>query len=97
MTAELLARSDLVLLISCFGDDDTGGGLFAFDGQDVTCIDRVSSTGLCLAGDRLIRLLRSAEGVGCGGEMVEYDQRGITRYLRISANTPVPAIWGMTH
>lgn len=24
-----------------------------------------------------------AEGVGCGGEMVEYDQRGITRYFRI--------------
>jgi len=86
--ADLLEQHDLVVLITSFGDQNTGGGLFAFDGRTVECIDRVSSTGLCLAGDRLIRLLRSGDDSGpsgAAGELLAYDARGVVSYLRVDA------------
>lgn len=75
--------TESVLLASAFGDEDTGGGLFAFDGQAVERLDRLSSNGLALAGDRLVRVIRAAREVGAAGELLVYDERGVERYLRI--------------
>jgi acetolactate synthase-1/2/3 large subunit len=75
-------QTDRLLIASCLGDNDTGGGLFSFDGQHIDQIDRLSSTGLCVAGDRLIRLLWSS-GEGSVGELLVYDAHGVERYYRI--------------
>ena len=77
--------ADGVVLASCFGDEDTGGGLFALDGNGAERLDRLSSTGLALAGDRLLRALRSGSEPGAGGELLRYDERGVERYYRLDA------------
>ena len=74
---------DQVMLISCLGDDDTGGGMFVFDGSAVTQIDRLSTTGLCVAHDRVSRLLRSSPELDAAGELLVYDECGVKSYLRI--------------
>ena len=73
---------DYTLLASCAGDEDTGGGLCAFDGHTLQVIDRVSSAGLRVEGDRIIRLLRTPISTG-GGEFVVYDARGVRQYFRV--------------
>ena len=71
-----------VLLVSGAGDGDTGGGLCARDGEGCHTIDRVSTAGITLFEDRLARLLRSPLNAG-GGEILIYDSRGISHYLRV--------------
>ena len=73
--------NDLVV-ISCAGDGDTGGGLCTFDGKTVDILDRVSTSGLCLSDQRLLRLLRTPLCTGTG-EILIYDERGVKQYLRI--------------
>jgi acetolactate synthase-1/2/3 large subunit len=75
-------KPDYTLLATCAGDGSTGGGLFAFDGATLQVIDRVSSAGLRVAGDRIIRLLRAPISTG-GGEFVFYDARGVRQYFRL--------------
>lgn len=70
------------MLISGFGDRDTGGGLFAFDGATVQRIDSISSTGLAFNGKHLVRALRGT-GPNSPGELVTYDARGVQSYWRI--------------
>ena len=70
------------LLASGLGD--TGGGLFAFDGTEFQTVDRVSTTGLFLSGDRLFRSLHTP-GENSAGEILVYDSRGIERYYRVDA------------
>ena len=71
-----------VLLASGFGYD-TGGGLFAVREDGVEQLDGLSTTGLTLAGDRLVRLLRAPEEPGYGSELLVYDKRGVVQYLRL--------------
>jgi acetolactate synthase-1/2/3 large subunit len=73
-----------VLVISCLGED-TGGGLFAYDGKTVEQLDTLSTTGLALAGDRFGRLLWSSGEAGSVGELLVYDETGISRYFRINS------------
>jgi acetolactate synthase I/II/III large subunit len=75
-------EAGFVLLISCAGDQDTGGGLCVFDGAEMRVIDRVSTAGLTVFEGRLARLLRTPLSTG-GGEIVIYDDRGISQYLRV--------------
>ena len=75
-------RDRHVLLISCLGEQ-TGGGLFAYDGRTLDQLDTLSSTGLALAGDRFGRLLWSSGEAGSVGELLVYDETGVERYLRI--------------
>jgi acetolactate synthase-1/2/3 large subunit len=77
--------SDFVLVASCFGDLDSGGGLFQFDGQRLERIDRLSSTGLFAASGRFVRLLRSAVDSAPGSELLVYDGQGVHQYLRIDS------------
>jgi hypothetical protein len=71
-----------VLLASGFGYD-TGGGLFAVREDGVEQLDGLSTTGLTLAGERLVRLLRAPEEPGYGSELLVYDERGVVQYLRL--------------
>jgi Domain of unknown function (DUF4915) len=71
-----------VLLASGFGYD-TGGGLFAVREDGVERLDALSTTGLTLAGDRLVRLLRAPEEPGYGSELLVYDERGVVQYHRL--------------
>jgi hypothetical protein len=71
-----------VLLASGFGYD-TGGGLFAVGEGGVEQLDGLSTTGMTLAGDRLVRLLRAPEEPGYGTELLVYDDRGVVQYLRL--------------
>ncbi len=75
-------KPDYTLLATCAGDEDTGGGLCAFDGDTLQVIDRVSSAGLRVEGDRIIRLIRTPISTG-GGEFVVYDARGVRQYFRV--------------
>lgn len=70
------------ILVAGAGDGDSGGGLCVWDGSQVDVIDRLSSTGLCMCGDRLIRCLRTGD-LADGGEILGYDARGVDRYYRM--------------
>jgi acetolactate synthase I/II/III large subunit len=86
-------KNGQVLLISCLGEQ-TGGGLFTFDGETVDQIDTLSTTGLTLAGGRLGRLLWSSGEAGSMGELLIYDEAGVERYLRIdSLREPHDLAW----
>jgi hypothetical protein len=76
-------RPGALLVASCLGDEDTGGGLLFFDGTKLERVDALSSTGLACAGDHLFRMVRSTEE-DCG-ELLVYDQVGIEYYRRLDA------------
>jgi acetolactate synthase-1/2/3 large subunit len=69
-------------LVSGLGDD-TGGGIYAFDGRAVEPIDRISTTGLAVRDGRLARLLWSSGEAGSVGEILIYDAHGVQRYWRV--------------
>lgn len=85
-----------MLLISGLGDD-TGGGLFTFDGQTVEQVDRLSTTGLHVFGDQLLRILWCASDQGTSSDLLVYDKCGIHRYLRLdSLPDPHDVLWDGT-
>jgi Domain of unknown function (DUF4915) len=51
----------LVALISCFDDDASSGGLFAWDGLRLEQLDDVPTTGLTIHDGALVRVLRAPE------------------------------------
>jgi hypothetical protein len=75
-------NEDFVLLVSGSGIGDTGGGLCLCDGSSVQTIDRVSTAGLAVREGRLARILSTPISTGMG-EILIYDGRGITHYLRV--------------
>jgi hypothetical protein len=72
------------LLVSAFGADGRGG-VFAFDGESLTQLDDLPSTGLACAGGRLARVLRSSGDFDSVGELLVYDDRGVRDYHRIDS------------
>jgi acetolactate synthase-1/2/3 large subunit len=86
-------KNEQVLLISCLGEQ-TGGGLFAYDGKTVEQLDTLSTTGLALGAGRIGRLLWSSGEAGSVGELLIYDETGVERYLRIdSLREPHDLAW----
>jgi ABC-type multidrug transport system ATPase subunit len=83
LSISLDGQDGMVLLASCLGDD-TGGGLFAFAGAEIEELDRLSSTGLTVFGDRLARLLWCPSDMGAMGELLIYDAHGVAHYHRLS-------------
>jgi hypothetical protein len=73
-----------MLLISGLGKD-TGGGLFSYDGTALEQIDTLSTTGIVQAGDLFGRLLWSSGEAGSVGELLVYDEDGVSSYCRIDA------------
>jgi acetolactate synthase I/II/III large subunit len=83
----------MVLVASCLGDGDTGGGLFSFDGQTVERIDRLSCTGLWYGDGRFARLLHTLATDDII-ELLVYDKRGVVSYARIDDVTdPHDVLW----
>lgn len=74
--------NDGVLLVGGAGDGDTGGGIWVLDGERSETVDRVSTAGITLFEGRLARLLRTPLTTG-GGEVLIYDSRGVSHYLRV--------------
>ena len=79
-------RDDYVLLASCLGDD-TGGGVFAFNGCSVERVDTLSTTGMFYTGEKLLRVLWSDDHPV--GEVLVYDQSGVQRYYRVDGVSSV--------
>jgi acetolactate synthase I/II/III large subunit len=71
------------VLISCAGQD-TGGGLFAYNGRALHELDRISSCGITHAGQRTLRLIRVNPDTP-HGEILVYDKKGIEKYYRIDS------------
>jgi len=88
--------TDAQIVITAFGDRDTGGGAFVLEGEQVRRLDWLASTGLAVddAGGRVARLLRDGgDPEGCG-ELLVSDARGIQLYRRIDALADAhDAIW----
>jgi hypothetical protein len=82
-----LDGQQMVLVASGLGDD-TGGGLFAFDGSTVERIDALSTTGLAVDGSRLYRLLYAGGVTTHGhGELLVYDHAGCSATSASTAST----------
>jgi hypothetical protein len=72
------------VLIVSDPSDETPGGIYAYDGDQVEVIDRVSTAGISIApGERLLRLPRSFDEAGSSGELVVYDRGGVHHYARL--------------
>ncbi|HEX4805469.1 MAG TPA: DUF4915 domain-containing protein [Conexibacter sp.] len=81
------------IVITAFGDRDTGGGAFVLEEGGVRRLDWLASTGLAVdpAGGRVARLLRDA---GELGEVLISDERGIQLYRRVDALVDAhDAVW----
>lgn len=74
-----------VLLVSGFGDESSGGGIFSWDGTTVERIDRISTTALVPGEGRLYRGLRDGGEADVTGEVLAYDTRGVLRYWRLDS------------
>jgi len=84
------------IVITAFGDRDTGGGAFVLDGDGVRRIDWLASMGLAVDAEagRLARLLRDAGDPDGPGELLVSDTRGIQLYRRIDVLTDAhDAVW----
>lgn len=86
-------KTEVVLVASCLGDGDTGGGLFSVDGQRVERIDRLSCTGLWTGEGRFARLLHTTAADNVI-ELLVYDGRGVVSYTRLDdAAGPHDLLW----
>lgn len=75
--------SPVHLVISCLGDDDTGGGLLCHDGCRLEEIDNVSTTGLHVDDDRLVRVLWAPHQTATGTEILQYGPGGLESSVRV--------------
>jgi acetolactate synthase-1/2/3 large subunit len=90
-------RDPHVLVASCLGES-SGGGLVSFDGKNIEVIDTISSTGLMVTDDRIMRLLWCRGDFAAPGELLVYDATGIERYYRIDRlNDPHDLAWDGNH
>lgn len=90
-------RRPFTVLASGFGEEDTGGGLFALLDRRIERIDRLSSTGLWVGNGSMLRLLRATEP-DCPGELLIYDRKGIQRYHRVDdLIDPHDILWNGEH
>ncbi|HEX5416667.1 MAG TPA: DUF4915 domain-containing protein [Chloroflexota bacterium] len=86
------------ILVSCLGDDDTGGGLSVFNGETIEVIDRISTTGLWADGERLIRVLWGSSERQSAGELLVYDRQGVRSYHRLDQLVdPHDVLWHGHH
>jgi acetolactate synthase I/II/III large subunit len=72
---------EMVLLVS--GCNANSGGLFRLDAAGVTTIDRLSTHGLAMRGDRLYRVMGCREHARLASDLLTYDQAGVRRFDRL--------------
>ncbi|MBZ5622318.1 MAG: hypothetical protein LAQ69_26840 [Acidobacteriia bacterium] len=88
----------MYLLASCLGDGDTRGGLLYYDGKSWIGLDDVSTAGLFVGGDELVRLLWAPHQVADSTAVLHYSARGFERHTRIQGFTdPHDILWDGTH
>jgi acetolactate synthase I/II/III large subunit len=93
-----LDGSVVYLLASCLGDGDTGGGLLYYDGESWIGLDGVSTAGLFVAGDELVRLLWAPHQVADSTAVLHYSAHGFERHTHIQGFTdPHDILWDGTH
>jgi acetolactate synthase I/II/III large subunit len=91
---EILSNGEPVVVVASCTGPDTGGGLYAYDGEKVERLDRLSSSGITVADGRFARLLSSTDEVDPVGELLVYDERGVERYARIDGvGDPHDLVW----
>jgi uncharacterized protein (TIGR03032 family) len=84
----------VTLVASCLGDGDTGGGLLYHDGQAWVAIDDVSTTGLFVCGDELIRILWAPSQVAERTSILHYSTDGYVRQVTVGGLTdPHDVLW----
>jgi hypothetical protein len=73
------------IVITAFGDRDTGGGLFVLEREGVRRVDWLASMGLAVDPEagRVARLLRDAGDPDGPGELLVSDARGVALYRRV--------------
>ena len=84
------------IVITAFGDRDTGGGAFVLEGERLRRVDWLASMGLAVdpGAGRLARLLRDAGDPDGPGELLVSDARGVELYRRVDALTDAhDAVW----
>lgn len=88
----------VTLIASCLGDGDTGGGLLYHNNQRWICIDDVSTTGLFVSNNELIRLLWAPSQVAHGTSLLHYTVDGLAREVTIPGLTdPHDVLWDGRH
>jgi len=93
-----LCGQPVTLIGSCLGDGDTGGGLLYHDGQKWICIDDVSTTGLFVSNNELIRILWAPSQVACSSSILHYNSRGFARQVTVDGFTdPHDILWDGQH
>lgn len=84
----------VTLIASCLGDGDTGGGLLYFDGETWIAVDNVSTTGLFVFRNELIRILWAPQQVAESTSILHYTCDGLLRQVNIAAFTdPHDVLW----
>jgi acetolactate synthase-1/2/3 large subunit len=89
-----LAQRNLALLASCPEVPGCTGGLYSFDGGEVLCIDRLSTTGLCVTENNLFRLTWADNDMAVPPKLFGYDARGVLCYARLDVlREPHDIVW----
>lgn len=89
-----LKKKAVHLVASCLGDGDTGGGLIYYDGKSWIGLDDVSTTGLFVSENELIRVLWAPSQVASGTVILHYTVQGLARQVPIQGLTdPHDVLW----
>ena len=84
----------VTVVASCLGDGDTGGGLLYHDGQTWISIDDVSTSGLYVFNNELIRVLWAPSQVATGTSILHYTEAGYARHVTVDSLTdPHDVLW----
>lgn len=88
----------VTLIVSCLGDGDTGGGLLYYDGQAWAGIDDVSTTGLFVSNNELIRMLWAPHQVAGSTSILRYTTKGFARQVIVDGfSDPHDVLWDGQH
>jgi uncharacterized protein (TIGR03032 family) len=99
MNLELnLHGQPVILIVSCTGDADTGGGFLYYDGQTWSGIDDVSTTGLFVSNNELIRMLWAPSQFAGSTSILHYTTEGFARQVTVDGLTdPHDVLWDGHH
>jgi len=82
------------LLASCLGDEDTGGGLLFFNGNNWCEIDETPTTGMFCDGVSLTRVLWAPSQKGDDTAILRYDRGGLHTFTRVNGlSDPHDVAW----
>lgn len=86
-----------VLLLSCLGDGDTGGGLLLYDGQATRILDRNACTGLTTHGNTVVRTLWSPHQEHTGSRIQVIGPSGLREIVVPGFTDPHDILWTGQH